>query len=134
MMQRFSKTGCQQRKQKMKTIALVLPVAAFASCKKDKDKWITGTVIQQGCYPNSWLVQLDHPNHSSQSFLCVPTQAMASSATTNCGNTAVVLDMPAALAHNGARIKFSKWEDKGLLCFSSTLAPHHLQVADVEAN
>jgi hypothetical protein len=39
--------------------------------------------------------------------------------------------MPAAFMQEGRKVKFSKWEDKGLLCFSSTLAPHHLEVSDL---
>jgi hypothetical protein len=42
--------------------------------------------------------------------------------------------MPQALAQDGKKIKFSVWEDKGLLCFSSNLAPHHLQVTDIAEN
>jgi hypothetical protein len=117
----------------MKRIAVILFVIGFASCKKDKTEWITATVLQQGCYPNAWLVQLDNPDQSKQSFLCVPSQAMLSSSAIHCGNSAVILNMPAAFAYNGAKIKFSKWEDKGLLCFSSTLAPHHLEVTDLSA-
>jgi hypothetical protein len=114
----------------MKSIAIVLIVLVFASCKKDHE-WITATVVGQSCYPNAWMVQLDNPDRTKQSFLCEPTQAMLSSSTANCGNTAVILNLPAALTYKGARIKFSKWEDKGLLCFSSTLAPHHLEVSDL---
>lgn len=104
------------------------------SCKKEKSKWITATVMQSaGCFPNSWLVKLDNPDASKYSFLCNPTQATFFASTTNCTNSAIILDLPASLSQPGTLIKFSQWTDKGLLCFSSTLAPHHLEVTDVSA-
>lgn len=134
LLQRFDRNVCQPLKVLMKKILPFLALLAFISCKKEETKWISATVMQQGCYPGSWLVKLDAPDHSKQSFLCNPTQAMLSSSITHCGNSAVLLNLPSALGLAGARIKFSQWTDKGLLCFSSTLAPHHLEVTDVRAN
>ena len=93
---------------------------------------IMGTVMeQQSCFPNSWLVRLDNPNPRFQPFLCGADVSILSSSTTNCGNSVFIINMPVSLAQAGKKIKFSKWEDKGLLCFSSTLAPHHLEVTDL---
>lgn len=117
----------------MKKIIVVLAAFLFFSCKKDSAGWITATVVKQGCYPNSWIVKINNPNPQKQTFLCDPMQAMASSSTTNCGNTAVILDLPVELAQADKQIKFSRWKDKGLLCFSSTLAPHHLEGTDISA-
>jgi hypothetical protein len=104
------------------------------SCKKENNRWITATVSQiPGCYPNSWMVTIDNPNASRHPFLCDRTVSTASSSTTNCGNSVMIINLPAPLHQPGTQIKFSKWEDKGLLCFSSTLAPHHLEVSDVSA-
>jgi len=120
----------------MKKIIVVLILAsAFAGCSKDNESWITGTVmVQQSCTPNAWLVKIDNPNYHTHSFLCSEETSILSSSTFNCGNSVFILDMPQALAQDGKKVKFSKWEDKGLLCFSSTLAPHHLQVADISEN
>lgn len=118
----------------MKKLAAALLFCSLFSCKKEGTKWITGTVMQvTGCQPNSALVQIDNPNRANHPFLCEPTQAMLSSSTTNCGNSVMVINLPSSLSQPGTKIKFSKWEDKGLLCFSSTLAPHHLEVIDVSA-
>ena len=120
----------------MKT-AFVLFLTAFilAACSKNKNSYITGTVIaQQSCAPDAWLVRLDNPNHRLYSFLCSEDVSILSSATFNCGNSVFILNMPQALAQDGKKVKFSVWEDKGLLCFSSNLAPHHLQVTDIAEN
>lgn len=117
----------------MKKAVIVLSVLALlAGCSKSKDAYITGTVVEQpSCMPNAWLVRLDNPDPKFQSFLCTPDVSVLSSATTHCGNSVFILNFPAAFSQAGKKIKFSKWEDKGLLCFSSTLAPHHLEVADL---
>ena len=95
---------------------------------------MTATVTQlQGCAPNSWIVKMDNPNPADHPFLCDPTVAMLSSSTIHCGNSVVILNLPVDLTTPGTQIKFSQWEDKGLLCFSSTLAPHNLEVTDVSA-
>jgi len=117
----------------MQKIAFAFVLILFFSCKKENTKWITAIVTQSGCFPNSWLVKLDDPDRAKYPFLCEPTQAMLSSSTTNCGSSAVILNLPATLSQPNTRIKFSQWTDKGLLCFSSTLAPHHLEVRDVSA-
>jgi hypothetical protein len=77
------------------------------------------------------LVRLDDPNPKFLPFLCPPDVSLLSSSTTNCGNSVFILNMPASLAQAGKKVKFSKWEDRGLFCFSSTLAPHHLEVTDL---
>jgi hypothetical protein len=120
----------KNEKMKRITIALLL-LSCFEGCKKDNTSWITATVIEQGCYPNSWIVQIDYPNEKRQTFLCGPSVSSISSALINCGNAAVILDMPPSLAQAGKKVKFSKWSDKGLLCFSSTMSPHHLEVRDL---
>lgn len=118
-----------------KTLAIFLTAFILAACSKNKNSVITGTVIaQQSCTPGAWLVRLDNPNHRLYSFLCSEDVSIVSSASFNCGNSVFILNMPQALAQDGKKIKFSVWEDKGLLCFSSNLAPHHLQVTDIAEN
>ena len=115
--------------------AIFLTIFMATACSKSKNTVITGTVIaQQSCTPNAWLVRLDNPNYRLYSFLCSEEISIISSASFNCGNSVFILDMPQALAQDGKKVKFSVWEDKGLLCFSSNLAPHHLQVADISEN
>ena len=117
----------------LRTAAIFFSILLF-SCKKENNQWITGTVTQMaGCYANSRLVTIDNPAASKYSFLCDHTFSMSSSSTSNCGNTVAILNLPSYLNQPGAQIKFKKWQDKGLLCFSSTLAPHHLEVSDVSA-
>lgn len=116
----------------MKAALVLLLVSFVAGCSKNKNSFITGTVVaQQSCAPNAWLLRLDHPDPKSQRFLCGRDVSILSSATNNCGNSVFILNMPAALAQEGKKLKFSRWEDKGLLCFSSNLAPHHLEVSDL---
>jgi hypothetical protein len=118
----------------MKTLVIAFVFLSVFSCKKQDDEWITGTVGQdKGCFPNSWVVRLDEANYRKYSFLCNPSGASSSSWTNNCDNSVFILDLPAYLRQPGTRIKFSKWTDRGLLCFSSTFAPHHLEVQDVRA-
>jgi hypothetical protein len=82
----------------MKRIAAAFILISLISCKKENNKWITGTVVQQGCQPGSWLVRLDNADASKHSFLCDPLYASASSSTTHCGNTVAILNLPSALA------------------------------------
>jgi len=118
----------------MKKIVSALILFTLFSCKKEKNTWTTATVTQQAsCLPNSRMVILDNPDRIKHPFLCDPTLAMLSSSYPNCGSSAVILNLPTALSQPGTQIKFSQWVDKGLLCFSSTLAPHHLEVSDVSA-
>lgn len=118
-----------------KAFVLFLTVFILAACTKNKNSVITGTVIaQQSCTPDAWLVRLDKPNYRLYSFLCNEEVSVVSSASLNCGNSVFILNMPPALAQDGKKVKFSVWEDKGLQCFSSNLAPHHLQVADLAEN
>ena len=118
----------------MKKLVVAFVFLSILSCNKEDDQWITGTVVQDhGCFPNTWLVRLDNPNYLKYSFLCDPSAVTMSSWTNNCDNSVFILDLPLHLRQTGTRIKFSKWEDKGLLCFSSIFAPHHLEVQDVSA-
>jgi len=118
----------------MQKIVIIFCLAIFCSCRKENRKWITGTVTQsKGCDPNTWLVKLDNPNPSIASFLCNPEQASASSWLLDCGNSVVILNLPSTLTEPGTQIKFSEWENRGLLCFSSTLSPHHIEVSDISA-
>ena len=118
----------------MKTLVIAFVFLSISSCKKENDDWIAGTVGQDhSCFPNSWAIRLDEPNYRKYSFLCSPSDASMSSWTNNCDNTVFIIDLPLSLRQPGTRIKFSKWVDKGLLCFSSIFAPHHLEVEDVRA-
>ena len=115
-----------------KAVVAFSSVLLLAACSKTKDPFITATVVeQQSCFPNAWLVRLDKPNPVSHPFLCGDDVSVLSSATTHCGNSVFILNMPLAFRQAGKKLRFSKWEDKGLLCFSSTLAPHHLEVKDL---
>jgi hypothetical protein len=131
-MQRSVENACQAVK-KMKRLSIAFVLLTLISCKKESNKWITATVLQEGCTPGSWIIKIDEPKRSRMPFLCEPSIAILSSSTTHCGNSAVILDLPDQFAQNGMRIKFSQWKDEGLLCFSSTLAPHHLRVFDIGA-
>jgi hypothetical protein len=113
-----------------KPISGLLLLFCFENCTKDKMEWVTGTLIEPGCQANSWIVQIDKPNHSEHSFLCAPEIYAIASSVIHCGNAAVILDVPLSLAHTGRKIKFSKWSDKGLVCSSSRLYPRNLQVFD----
>jgi len=118
----------------MKNLAIGFIFLSVFSCKKQNDDWITGTVGEAGsCLPNAWVVRLDNPNHRKYSFLCDPSAASFSSWTNNCDNAVFIIDLPLNFRQPGTRIKFSKWVDKGLLCFSSSFAPHHLEAQDVSA-
>jgi len=118
----------------MKKLAVACILLGLFSCNKEDDEWITATVVQDhGCFANSWLVRVDNPSHFKYSFLCDPSAVTMSSWTNNCDNAVFILDLPVHLRQPGTRIKFSKWEDRGLLCFSSIFAPHHLEVRDVSA-
>lgn len=133
-MQRCSAVHCQQLlKQAMKKLVVILLLLSFVSCNKENTAWISGTVIQQGCDPATWAVKLEAPDRSKHPFLCDPFQSGISSSSTHCGNTVIILNMPPALAIPGKKVKFSQWQDKGLHCFSSILAPHHLEVYDIRA-
>lgn len=128
-MQRFLENDCQAENNDMKGLIFAFLILLLFSCKKESTKWITGTIIQTGCYPGSWMVQIDNPDWTKEPFLCGPNPEVARI----CENTTVIVNLPASLSQPGTQIKFSQWTDKGLLCFSSTLAPHHLEVADVSA-
>ncbi len=115
-----------------KILVFFFLTAIFIGCTKSNNAFITGTVVAQpSCASNAWLVRIDNPQARLYSFLCSQETALISSALYNCGNSVFILNMPAALAVDVKKIKFSKWEDKGLWCFSSNLAPHHLEVADL---
>ena len=126
-MQRLVEKGCQHANNCMKKLIPVFVLLSIFSCKKENTKWITGTVMQSGCYPGSWMVQIDNPDKLKEPFLCASNPATVNA----CENTAVILNLPVALSQPGTQIKFSQWTDKGLLCFSSILAPHHLEVTDI---
>jgi hypothetical protein len=112
-------------------ILTMLLVSAFASCKKENDIIIDATLIQQsGCMPGAWLVDIADPNHSRHPFLCNQPPSPSS---LDCSNTVIILNVPSGLAQTGKKVRFSKWDDKGIMCFSSTQAPTHLEVYDLSA-
>lgn len=120
------------RNNQMKKLVIAISLLGFFSCKKENGVWITGTVMENhGCFPNAWVVRLDNPDYRKYSFLCDPSTASFSSWTNNCDNAVFIINLPVPLRQPGTQIKFSKWVDKGLLCFSSIFAPHHLEVQDV---
>ena len=114
-----------------KLILVIFCTILFASCKKESDPIITGTVQQQGgCTSNTWLVHIPGGDIDKYSFLCkseYPTSSF------NCSNAIYILNMPASFQQLGKRIKFSKWKDLGALCLSSSFASHHLEVYDLSA-
>jgi hypothetical protein len=131
-MQRPATKGCQERKTMGKFIILLLITFFFQGCTKENRKLVRGTVImQQGCAPGAWLIKLTDPDPKRFSFLCNKETSTISSAIYHCGNAVYILSMPASMAQEGKKVKFSLWTDKGPYCFSSNLAPHHLEVQDL---
>jgi hypothetical protein len=103
------------------------------SCKKENRIVITGTVkIRSGCYTHSWLVAIDQPDSSGHSFICTRTPPVGTYY--NCSNAVYITNMPQEFAAEGKRLKFSKWKDNGIMCLSSSYAPHHLDVTDLSQN
>jgi hypothetical protein len=131
-MQRPATYGCQERKTMGKFILLLLITFLFQGCSKEKRKLVRGTVImQQGCAPGAWLIKLTDPDPKRFSFLCNKVTSIICWAIYHCGNAVYILSMPASMAQVGKKVKFSLWTDKGPYCFSSNLAPHHLEVQDL---
>ncbi|HJW17107.1 MAG TPA: hypothetical protein VJ499_08300 [Flavisolibacter sp.] len=115
-----------------KIIILLLFGFLFHGCTKENRKLVRGTVVlQQGCAPGAYLVRLTDPDPKKCSFLCNKETSIISSAIFHCGNAVYILSMPASLAQEGKKVKFSLWTDRGSYCFSSNLAPHHLEVQDL---
>ena len=111
-------------------IILVFLVCAFLfSCKKENDRFVTGTVIEQrGCYANSFLVAVDNPDYSSHSFLR-PTILAYCVACYNCSN-AVFVRLPGSFAAVGSRVKFL-YVCTELSCLSASEAPNHIAVKNL---
>jgi hypothetical protein len=131
-MQRQATYACQERKTMGRFIILLLSACLFQGCTKENRKLVRGTVVlQQGCAPGAYLVKLKDPDPKRFSFLCSKETSVISSAIYHCGNSVFILSMPASLAQDGKKVKFSLWTDKGSYCFSSNLAPHHLEVQDL---
>lgn len=116
----------------MKIITLIVATILLAGCSKTKFSFVSGTMMQAGgCGPNAWIVLIDNPDADRQSFLCPATVALLASSSFNCGNSAIILDVPVSLQQTGKKVYFSKWQDKGLSCLSWTYAPHAIEVSDL---
>jgi len=115
-----------------KNIIILMLVAIFASCSKEKNHPVIRATVQQvgGCLPNTWLVLITSGDADKYSFLC---QSSSPTSSLNCSNSVYILNMPASLSQLGKRIKFSRWKDDNILCLSSSFAPHHLRVSDLTA-
>lgn len=113
-------------------ITLLLFAFLTQGCSKENRIVVRGTVIlQEGCAPGSYLVKLTVPDPQRLPFLCSRETSILSSAIYHCGNAVFILDMPSNFIQEGKKVKFSLWTDKGSYCFSSTLAPHFLEVQDL---
>jgi hypothetical protein len=113
-------------------ITVLLSAFLLQSCSKENNKLVRGTVIlQEGCAPGAYLLKLTDPDAKKFSFLCNKETSILSSAIYHCGNAVFILNMPASIAQEGKKVKFSLWIDNGSYCFSSNLAPHHLEVQDL---
>lgn len=118
----------------MKWILSFCLTAILVSCKKEKNNFYTGTVIQKGgCFQNSWLVAIDNPNPAVHSFICDGPIPGGGSGY-HCANSVYIVDMPSNLSNAGVKVKFSKWEmDMGGACSAFSHAPHHMMDTDVSA-
>jgi hypothetical protein len=131
-MQRWASHDCQVRKTMGRITTLLLFACMFHGCTKENRKLVKGTVIlQEGCAPGGYLVKITDPDAKRFSFLCNKETSIISSATYHCGNAVFILNMPGSIAQEGKKVKFSLWIDNGSYCFSSNLAPHHLEVQDL---
>ena len=113
----------------MRIIFFTLVLGCFISCMKDNDGLATGTLIEQkGCFADSYLVAIDHPDFSNQPFLR-PAVFSACVACYNCSN-AVFIRVPASFGVSGTRIKFS-YVSSEISCLSSSEAPAHIIVKNL---
>jgi hypothetical protein len=114
-------------------IILGLLLFLFEGCKKEKDEFVTGTVIQKGgCYNGSWIVLIDNPDPSKQTFLRSSSYTFPPGSY-NCTNS-VFIQLPATLAFPNKKIKFSGVKNQGILCLSFSEAPNHIDVKVVTEN
>ena len=113
----------------MRFIFIALLLSSFLSCEKGNDSLVSGTLIEQkGCFADSYLVAIDHPDFSNQPFLR-STVLSACIACYNCSN-AVFIRVPASFATTGTRIKFS-YVATEISCLSSSEAPAHITVKNL---
>jgi hypothetical protein len=117
----------------MKKITLAFSLLCLiGSCRKDKHEWVFATVTsQQGCFTNSRLVRIDHPDHKTLSFLCDTSVAIITGTFIHCGNAVVILDFPSSLSQDGTKIKFRRWKFYSPSCYSSSGAPNHVEAEDI---
>lgn len=112
------------KNQGMRYLIVGLLLTFLLSCKKDKGEFITGTVIDPGgCFGDSYLVAIDHPDLARHVFL---RPAVICPSCYNSGN-AVFMSVPATLNARGTRIKFV-FTQLEISCLSSSEAPSHISV------
>lgn len=115
----------------MKQLCYLLVVGMLlASCKKDDRIVVSGTVVMKaGYYPNSYLVAIDNPDAGKHNFIC--TGPFSGGLAYSCVNAVFFINIPAALAVPGTRIRFSKWSDKGPNLVSSfSGVAHDVEIYD----
>ena len=113
----------------MRYLLISLLLTSFLSCKKDNEGFVNGTVIEQsGCFADSYLVAINNPNFSKQTFLR-PAVISACAACYNCSN-AVFIRLSSPFNTPGTRIKFL-YADTQPSCLSASEAPNHITVKNL---
>ena len=105
-----------------------LLVIFFNGCKKDKDDFVTGTVVSKGgCWSTSYLVTIDNPDFTEHKFL--RPSVLACFACPSISNSAYIKLTP-DLSSPGTRIRFAFVETIPS-CLSSSEAPNHIEVKNL---
>ncbi len=110
-------------------LLFLILLLSVTSCKKDKDNFVTGTVLEKGgCFSDSWLIAIENPDPAKHSFLRAtnfPTGTLY-----NCSN-AVFISLTPALAKAGIKIRFSGITNHMGSCLSFSEAPNHIEVKEI---
>ncbi len=130
-MQRFGKRYCQRQKS-MRYLILFLSFAlALAGCRRDKENYVTGSVIEKGgCLVDTYLVEIPGATAEKIPFLCEPAIPLPTSR--NCENS-VFIRLPASLAIPGKKIRFV-YAGTEPSCLSYSFAPQHIIVKSLRAD
>ncbi|MET0462856.1 MAG: hypothetical protein ABW007_06870 [Chitinophagaceae bacterium] len=116
----------------MRYLILFLSFAfVLSGCSRDKDDYIQGIVIEnQGCWDDSYLVELPGEAGKKRPYLCETSIPLAT--LLNCTN-AVYVRLPPALAIPGKKIRFL-YVDTHPSCLSYSFAPQHITVKSLQAD
>lgn len=112
-------------------IYVCLICAILSGCDRDNDAIEAVGIVhdQQGCYPDSYLVEIVS-GLNTKAFLC--QVSYSSMSPYNCSNS-VFIHLPADLAVAGKRIRFF-YTGTEVSCFSSNVAPSHITVKSLRAD